>query len=60
MISCQKCMSYQARRDFLNALVAHITYELMQTHPIDRDGLVKELPKAIESAVKRQEEKEAE
>lgn len=55
MNNCEKCMSYQARREFLNALVTRITRELMQTHPIDRDGLLKELPPAIEASVKRQE-----
>ena len=59
-MSCDKCMTYQARQDFLDALASRIAKELMQTHPIDRHGLVADLPKAIEAAVKRKEKKEVE
>ena len=57
-MTCEKCMTYQARRDYLSALANRIADELMQTHPIDRSGLVADLPKAIETAVKRKETKE--
>ena len=59
-MTLDKCMTYPARRDFLTALAGRIADELMQTHPIDRTGLVADLPKAIESAVKRKEKKEVE
>jgi hypothetical protein len=53
-----KCMNYQQRQDFVSNLAARTAREIMSTHPIDRIGIIAELPKRIEAAMKRFESAE--
>ena len=54
-MSITKCMTYQGRQEWLRAVPWQIAGDLMRLHEIDRVGLVPELQKAIEKAVKTRE-----
>jgi hypothetical protein len=53
-----RCMTYQERQDWLRRESWRMAGELMKLNPIDRIGLVAELPRAIEEALKKREKSE--
>ncbi len=57
-MSAEKCMTYQARIEFMNSFCWKMAGELMQLHPIDRLGVLADVPKALEKALKVKEGRE--
>lgn len=57
-MSAIKCMTYQERQEWLRANSWRIAGDVMKLHPIDRMGVLSDLPKAIETAVKKREQGE--
>ena len=54
-MSADKCMTYQDRQEWMRQNAWRIAGDIMKLHPIDRLGVISELPKAIEQAVKKRE-----
>lgn len=53
-----KCMTYAQRQEWLRANSWRIAGDVMKLHPIDRMGVLSDLPKALETAVKKREQGE--